>query len=736
MFPPLRFFLSLSLLALTACSDRDPGPIDQIAQPLPGDPQSWQQRQKLTATNAAAGDQFGNRIALSGDTLLVGAPYDDQAARDAGAAYVFTRGAAGWVLQQKLVVAGGSVSDFAGVSVALNGDTAVLGAWGVDGTGFDSGAAYVFTRSGSTWTQQAKLTASDPVEQDHFGVSVAVVGSNLVVSAPSKKNGNLYGVGAAYAFTGGGAQWKLVSKLMPTNTANDNDGTGLALSATTLALGTDRLRGYVVTYYTLVNGAWTLGPAAISSTNTIFPHFGSRLALSSDYTVIGAYTDDIGTTTTPGSVIVVSNANHATQWTLKPSDGNSNDQFGSSVAISETDTVVVGSPRDDDHGQDSGSVYVYGFANGAWSELQKLSPEDGAANDRFGNDVAIAGTTALVGAPLAAQNMGALYSHGYGWFNGSGCAQNDECGSGHCVENVCCDTACDGLCRSCLAVNTNGKNGFCSNISNTLDPYQECTDSGAGSCASSGLCDGNGACAKYPVGTSCNLTSCVTPTAAPGAPSCDASGSCIASASTACALGYRCNAGVCSTQCQSSSDCDQTLGFTCSPNQLCEPSSGGGGSGSGGGGNAGSGGALALGGAGAGGSPPTGSSGSAGLSAGGAGASGFGSGGTSLGGAAGALLGVGGTAGLASAAGSGTAGRSNEGTGQQCQSSADCPSGLACDPVSRTCQDLLVTACSCRAAGGRPSGGQHWLWLGGALIAAATLRRRLKVSAGRPTLPR
>jgi hypothetical protein len=178
--------------------------------PLTVDPVFTQQA-KLTASDGAAGDSFGSSVALSGDTALVGAPYDDVGANtDQGSAYVFVRSGATWSQQAKLIASDGAAYDYLGASVALSGDTALVGAhWNEIGANFDQGSAYVFVRSGTTWSQQAELTAADGTTWDSFGHSVALSGDTALVGA----NWDDTCQGSAYAFVRSGATWNQQAKL-------------------------------------------------------------------------------------------------------------------------------------------------------------------------------------------------------------------------------------------------------------------------------------------------------------------------------------------------------------------------------------------------------------------------------------------------------------------------------------------------------------------------------------------
>ena len=135
------------------------------------------QQQKLTASDGAPTEDFGVSVAISGDTAIVGGPRANIGAnRSQGAAYIFVRNGATWTEQQKLTASDGTEDDFFGESVAISGDTAIIGAHG------NEGAAYIFVRSGATWTKQQKLTGSnDRAALQDFGFSVAISGDTVIV---------------------------------------------------------------------------------------------------------------------------------------------------------------------------------------------------------------------------------------------------------------------------------------------------------------------------------------------------------------------------------------------------------------------------------------------------------------------------------------------------------------------------------------------------------------------------
>ena len=199
---------------------------------------TWSEQQKLTASDAAPNDDFGTSVALSGDTAVVGAPFDDDAGSASGSAYVFVRSGTRWSQQQKLTASDAAPNDDFGLAVAVSGDTAVVGAIGDDDAGRVSGAAYVFVRSGTRWSQQQKLTASDAASNDLFGISVAVSGDTAVVGARGDDDAGGVNSGAAYVFVRSGTRWSEQQKLTASDAAAGiRFGNSVAVSGDTAVVG-------------------------------------------------------------------------------------------------------------------------------------------------------------------------------------------------------------------------------------------------------------------------------------------------------------------------------------------------------------------------------------------------------------------------------------------------------------------------------------------------------------------
>jgi FG-GAP repeat protein len=369
---------------------------------------TFTQQQKLEASDGAAGDLFGRSVAISGETVVVGASNDDDAVANQGSAYVFVRSGGVWSQQQKLVASDPASEDRFGDSVAISGETIVIGARLDNGTGGgDQGSAYVFVRSGGVWSQQQKLEASDPAAADVFGQSVAISSETVVVGAPSHDSSGGGDQGSAYVFVRSAGVWSQQQELEASDGAgSDNFGFSVAISGETVVVGARSDDGAAgpgqgsAYIFVRSGGVWSQQQKIEASDAASIDQFGSSVAVSGETAVVGAPNDDGVAGLDQGSayVFVRSGGVWSQQQKLEASDAASIDQFGFTVAISG-ETVVVGAPNDGGAaGFFQGSAYVFVRSGGVWSQQQKLEASDAGAGDRFGTSVAINGNTIVVGA--------------------------------------------------------------------------------------------------------------------------------------------------------------------------------------------------------------------------------------------------------------------------------------------------------------------------------------------------
>ena len=338
----------------------------------------WSQQKIVASVNSwgNADDEFGYSVAMSSDgtRVIVGAPYEDSIT-NAGAAYIFTynESTSTWSQEAKLLS-----SDLAGthklgsaVSITGDGTRVIVGAYGEYRVWGEEGAAYIFVYSGGSWSQEAKLMASDGALNDHFGeqVAMSVDGTKVIVGV-----------------------------------ANDDDK------------GTDAGAAYIFTYS---SGSWDTGTKIVAADGQSQDKFGFSVAINGDGTkiIVGAYKEDFNSDQGAAYIFVYSDGSWTEQIKLRASDGASNDWFGENVAMSGDGTkVIVGARTPADQ---SGAAYIFTYSSGSWDTGTKIFAADGQAGDRFGEGgVAINGdgTKVIVGATSEDTNgslAGAVYIFGY-----------------------------------------------------------------------------------------------------------------------------------------------------------------------------------------------------------------------------------------------------------------------------------------------------------------------------------
>jgi hypothetical protein len=384
--------------------------------PLGASAQSIEEVAKLVASDASPNGFVGGAVALSGTTAVVGGGTSGTSE----SAYVFVRNANGdWVEQQKLTASDGVTGDRFGVSVAVSGDTIVVGADNVDdpdggctGPCSNTGAAYVFVRDAfGVWTEEQKLTASDSFSLDTFGGAVAASGDTIVVGS-SRDGDNGTSSGSAYVFERTSGVWVEQQKITASDgAAGDFFGGAVTLEGTTAiigAIGDDDNGSSSGSAYVFVEsggGLWVQHQKLTAgSAGTLL---GSSVSLAGNTAIIGAP----GYLSSGGAAFVF--AKTGTSWAqqqiLQASDGVALDRLGSSVSVSGT-VALVGAPNKNG----GGAAYVYLLSGSSWFQFDKLSASDAMASDLFGGAVAVSGYLGIVGARgdddvLLGPNVGSVY---------------------------------------------------------------------------------------------------------------------------------------------------------------------------------------------------------------------------------------------------------------------------------------------------------------------------------------
>ena len=365
--------------------------------PNPAEPEPDGGFTKLLPSELEVSDYFGDSVSIDGDYAIVGAVGDDDSVFGGGAAYVFVRSGTVWTREAKLTADDGEYEDSFGHSVSISGNSAIVGSWCDDDQGTQSGSAYVFVRSGTAWTQQAKLVPGDGAAYDTFGNCVSISGDYALVGSHYDDDNGAY-TGSAYIFVRSGTTWTEQDKLLPDDSGDyDYFGDSVSICGDYAIVGSGNKDGNTGAAYVFIRDDtdWTQQEKLTASDSVGGDYFGFSVSIKGDSAIAGAR--GVGGSTGAAYVFVRTGADWAQQDKLVASDGAGVDWFGCSVSI-DGDHAIVGSYQDDDSGSNSGSAYVFIRSGTDWTQQEKYTADNGAANDEFGYSVAISGDDAIVGA--------------------------------------------------------------------------------------------------------------------------------------------------------------------------------------------------------------------------------------------------------------------------------------------------------------------------------------------------
>jgi hypothetical protein len=378
---------------------------------------TWSFQQKITVPDAAYQDKFGYSVAISGDgSYAIGGAYWHDGRR--GSAYIFNRSGTTWFLQSKIMAPDPGPSDYFGGSVTISGDGsyALVGAWYDGDPVAREGSAYIFVRDGSTWSFQQKIGSPDPGDQEYFGWSVALSGDgSYAIAGEYRDNFEKAATGSAYIWVRSGTSWSFQSRIRaPDPGPNDYFGVSVSISSD----GSYAIAGE---YGSDVPGAPFCGAAYIfSRSGSTWSYqskitapdpatsdcFGYSVAISGDgsYAIAGAYGDD-DVAPNSGSAYIFSRS--GTSWTyqskIRAPDPAYDDRFGNSVSISSDGSyAIAGAYLGDEGAAQSGAAYIFSRSGTSWTFQSKIAAPDPASTNFFGNSVSISGdgSYAIAGAYL------------------------------------------------------------------------------------------------------------------------------------------------------------------------------------------------------------------------------------------------------------------------------------------------------------------------------------------------
>ena len=359
--------------------------------------------QKLVSDDLAAGDIYGAAVAVDRDVAVVASEYDDDNGTDSGSVWIYRYTDGSWNAEQKLKPGDGTTGDNFGRSVTIQGDVVAVGTHWDDDQGSKSGSVYVFRYDGDTWVEEQKLLPIGGTTEDRFGNSVCLDGDVLGVCGWLADP--LAGAsGAAWMFRYDGNSWVEEQKLAPIGGGQgDNFGRYIAISSGVAVIGAwkadpvgnDSGAAYVFRF----NGtSWVQEQELNAPDGAAGDLFGWATGIDGRFIAVGSHADDdLGADS--GSVYVFRRDRN--EWVfeqkLLPSDGHAGGWFGYALEVDQNQ-ILIGATANFAAANDPGSAYIFRRVNGAWKQVARLVPPDGAPQDKFGFHVAMHASTALVGA--------------------------------------------------------------------------------------------------------------------------------------------------------------------------------------------------------------------------------------------------------------------------------------------------------------------------------------------------
>jgi hypothetical protein len=519
--------------------------------------------QDETAPTAVLG--FGQAVAVDGDTCVIGAPGAPADSGVPGSAYIFTRSGADWIQQAILSPDDGNADPSFGAAVALSGGVAVVGA---PNSNANQGGLFIYQEgaSASDWPLQGTKLTGPGASQ--FGFAVAISDNTILVGAPfadqstAGQSTSIAQAGAVHVFEKGDSGWQESPQVLQDPDANSSEqfGISVAVRGSTALVGAaqDGKGGRNAgAAYLYTNGPTWSGMRFVSQDLHSQDEFGISVALADTGVLVGAYN-------APGEAGLTGAAYHW-QWDgsaltseqrIVDANGQDGDSFGASVALTTT-TSLVGSPG---ALLSTGEVFLFDNSDLTQNPEIHSGPD---ATEGFGNSVALSGALAFVGTN-AIGTIGSVYV--FATSDGLPCTASSDCVNGQCVDGVCCNSACTGTCVSCIQANTGLPSGQCGPvIAGLAPPHNGCPDESSSDCGGDGSCNGAGACTVKPLGAFCGSgpASCPSKGMQDPADTCDGNGVCVIQPPAACLPGYVCANGACARSCTADTDCDVSLGFAC-----------------------------------------------------------------------------------------------------------------------------------------------------------------------------
>ena len=370
---------------------------------------------KLVGSPSNPGDTVGFSVAMEGNTAVLGAYRRNYPGNgpNSGSLYVFQHDERNWMQIEELAASDGSGFDYLGWSVDIEGDVIAAGATWADEPTFTSGGVYIF-RNNDGWEEEAIIAPEDLPVEANFGHSVDLSTTHLIVGAPFI-DGAVNAQGAAYIFSEDGGAWTLETKLMPFVDGVNFAGASVAIDGNLALVGAPRdntdgvSSGSVFVYQRDTKNNWLLLQRIVPDEPEAYSYFGNEVAIEGTTILVGAeYANNGGANV--GAVYLFEYDNGTIQQTqmLSPNEGWSWSHFGSSIDI-DGDTVAIGAYGSP---QSTGCAYVYARnSDGLYEQTHQFAPSDGSFGNRFGQSIGVSGQNVVVGSPFAMKEQGAGYAY-------------------------------------------------------------------------------------------------------------------------------------------------------------------------------------------------------------------------------------------------------------------------------------------------------------------------------------
>lgn len=546
----LSLILAVALPGVLACSPERNG---LSRAKLDSAPTISGLKETVLSVDNAQAIGFGASVAATSAGVLVGTPDQVVAGKSSGGVVPFRRVADGWVQEPAIVAPDPTDMQRFGTTLAsIDEELAVGGPYPATG----SGRVWLFDRAEGAWVAKPNVVLGPPSDaptEPGFGRALALTARTLVVGSEAYDNGD----GMAYVFERAGTGWGSPVALMPDGGVPPNAfyGSSVAAYDDEVVVGAPFAGEAGVVYIFSRSKNW-LNPLVVSGAEDVLAPagaaFGKAVALDGVHLFVGATGADDGK-----GAVYTWRRGQSGEWIRGPNlvskagstpDGVSADDFGATLGIS-IGRLFVAAPSADAL---AGRVEAFSLDQPGGEEARFPTVSDAGVR-YFGSSISTTRSTVVVG------SQSSVYV--YELEPGAPCAANTDCQTGYCVEGVCCDSACDGRCKSCLASqNVQATSGVCGPVRLGRDPHQACPTSRS-PCGTVGYCDGEGSCAFTSANTVCSPAECASATETRSAARCDGKGQCLPARVDSCKPGYPCTAGACANACAEDLPC--ASGYYC-----------------------------------------------------------------------------------------------------------------------------------------------------------------------------